>query len=106
MQRIYVSNAGWTRMSWGNRIMAVLGVTLGLALAVGFVVLSLGLALILLPVVAVFAAIGWWRWRKIAADLRNQAQNQAGSNSVPPGGFRVIDADYEVVGSDEPRRRS
>ena len=103
MQRIYVTNAGWASMSWGTRIMAVLGVTLGLALAVGFVVLSLGIALILLPVVAVFAAIGWWRWRKMAAELRKEAQ-RAGDDDAPPGGFRVIEADYEVV-PDEQRRR-
>lgn len=102
MRRIYVTNAGWTSMSWGARIMAVLGVTLGLALAAAFVVLSLGLALVLLPVVAVFAAIGWWRWRKLAADLRDQAQSA--SDTTRPG-FRVIEADYEVVGPDEPRRR-
>ena len=88
MQRIYV--------------MAVLGVTLGLALAVGFVVLSLGIALLLLPVVAVFAAIGWWRWRKIVANLRSQAENAG--DAAPPAGFKVIEADYEVVGPDERRR--
>ncbi|MBN9022626.1 MAG: hypothetical protein J0H08_11150 [Rhizobiales bacterium] len=103
MQRIYIANAGWTNMSWGTRIMAVLGATLGLALAVGFVVLSLGIALLLLPVVAVFAAVGWWRWRKIAADLRRQQAEQP-AGAVQPGGFRVIDVDYEVVEPGERRR--
>jgi len=95
MQRIYVTNAGSTSMGWGTRVMAVLGATLGLALAAAFVVLSLGLALILLPVVAVFAAIGWWRWRKFAASLRDRAP--AAADAPPSGSFRVIETEYEVV---------
>ena len=96
MQRIYVTNIGW-----GTRIMAILGVALGLALAAALVVLSIGIAIVLLPVVAVVAAIGWWRLRKMGAELRKQAEAEA---ATPPQGYRVIETEYEVVG-DDPRRR-
>ncbi len=96
MQRIYVTNVGW-----GTRIMAILGVALGLALAAALVVLSIGIAIVLLPVVAVVAAIGWWRLRKMGAELRRQAEAETGR---PTQGYRIIETEYEVVG-DDPRRR-
>lgn len=96
MQRVYVTNVGW-----GTRIMAILGVALGLALAAALVVLSIGIAIVLLPVVAVVAAIGWWRLRKMSAELRRQAPPEpAGAQ-----GYRVIEADYEVLGPNDPPRR-
>ena len=96
MQRVYVTNVGW-----GTRIMAILGVALGLALAAALVVLSIGIAIVLLPVVAVVAAIGWWRFRKMTADLRKQATAERPTAQ----GYRVIEADYEVLGPDDPPRR-
>ncbi len=95
MRRIEVTN-----MSWGMRIGAALGVALALGLAVAFVVLTIGIAILLLPVIAVFAAIGWWRWRKVAAAMREQPPRQG-----PPPAFRVIETEYEVIDSgDGPRR--
>lgn len=96
MQRVYITNVGW-----GTRIMAILGVALGLALAAALVVLSIGIAIVLLPVVAVVAAIGWWRLRKMTADLRKQAP----SERPPAEGYRVIEAEYEVLGPNDPPRR-
>jgi membrane protein implicated in regulation of membrane protease activity len=96
MQRVYVTNVGW-----GTRIMAILGVALGLALAAALVVLSIGIAIVLLPVVAVIAAIGWWRLRKMTADLRRQAPAERPTAQ----GYQVIETEYEIVGPDEPPRR-
>ena len=42
-----------TNMSWGMRIAVALGMALALGLAAAFVVLTLGIALLLLPVIAV-----------------------------------------------------
>ncbi len=98
MQRVYITNM--SNMSWGSRILALFGVALGLALAVGFVILSLGIALLLLPVVAVFAAIGWWRWRKMAAQFA-AAQAEHGRPERSAAGFRVIETDYEILGPDD-----
>jgi membrane protein implicated in regulation of membrane protease activity len=97
MQRVYVTNVGW-----GTRIMAILGVALGLALAAALVVLSIGIAIVLLPVVAVIAAIGWWRLRRMTADLRRQATAEG---RAPQDGYRVIETEYEIVGPDDPPRR-
>ena len=98
MQRVYITNM--SNMSWGSRIMAVLGVALGLALAAAFVVLSLGIALLLLPVVAVFAVIGWWRWRKMAAQFAAAQAEQGKQQDQRADGFRVIETDYEILGPD------
>jgi len=99
MQRVYVAN-----MSWGTRIMAILGVALGLALAAALVVLSIGIAIVLLPVVAVIAVIGWWRLRKMGAALRSQAAAAQAANSGQRD-YRVIETEYEVVRPDDPPRR-
>lgn len=69
-----------------------LGVALALGLAVAFVVLTLGVAILLLPVVAVVMAVAWWRWRKVAAALREEAARRD-----PAKDPRVIETDYRVV---------
>ncbi len=99
MQRVYVTNMG-AGMGWGGRIMAILGGVLAVAAAIAFVMLSIGIALILLPVVAVAGVIGWWRWRKVAAEFQRQAAEQ---RAAAPAG-RVIDAEYEIIGPDGTRR--
>jgi membrane protein implicated in regulation of membrane protease activity len=85
-----------TNMSWGMRIAVALGMALALGLAAAFVVLALGLAVVLLPVVAVVLAVGWWRWRKIEGEAR-----KARMREDAPGGFRVIETEYEVVSGPE-----
>lgn len=95
MGRIEVTN-----MSWGMRIGVALGAALALGLAAAFVVLTIGIAIVLLPIVAVFAAIGWWRLRKVATGMRDQQTRDS-----PPPAFRVIETEYEVIdGSDGSRR--
>lgn len=96
MPTIEIANVSWTA-----RVAAVLGVALALALAAAFVVMALGIAILALPVVAVAMAIGWWRWRKIAAELRARQETSA----ARPRSFEVIETDYEVIGGDETRRR-
>jgi membrane protein implicated in regulation of membrane protease activity len=81
----------FSRTGWGSRIAVVLAMALALGLAVAFVILSVGVAIILLPFILVLLAIGWWRWRKIEASLRERA-----AESNPPAG-RVIETDYDVI---------
>ena len=91
-QRIYRVQAN----TWQARVGAVIGVALALGLAVALIILSFTLAVILLPVVAVILAIGWWRWKKIEKAMREQAAGGQGG-----GRDGSIEIDYEVV-SDKP----
>lgn len=84
--------------TWQGRIGIVLASALGVGLAVALIILTLGFAILLLPVVAVVLGIAWWRWRKIEAAMREQAA------SDPTGGDRTIEIDYRVVGDPEGRR--
>ena len=96
MQEIEVTN-----MSWGMRIAVALGMAVALGLAAAFVILTLGIAILLLPVIAVVLAIGWWRWRKIEAGLREKRTREG-----PTPAFRIIETDYEVIdGPDGSGRR-
>ena len=84
--------------TWQGRIGIILAAALGVGLLVAFVILTLGVAILLLPVIAVFAAIGWWRWRKIEAAMREQAaQGQTDD--------RTIEIDYQVIGDRDATRR-
>ncbi len=44
------------------------------------------------PPVAVVLAIGWWRWRKIEAQARNERMREDA-----PVAYRVIETEYQVV---------
>jgi len=79
--------------TWRTRIGVALGLALALGLAVTFVILTLGVAILLLPVVAVAMGVAWWRWRKIAATIREEAARRNAANDE-----RVIEIDYHVVG--------
>lgn len=81
------------QVGWRGTLGVLLATALGLGIVVALVVLSLGLAIILLPVVAVVALIGWFRWRKIIAAAREQAGQQRGS-------VQIIETEYEVVDGD------
>ncbi|MCB1489431.1 MAG: hypothetical protein KDJ88_18485 [Bauldia sp.] len=83
--------------TWQGRVGIVLAAALGIGLVIAFLVLAVGVAILLLPVVAVLAAIGWWRWRKIEAAMREEAARSGDS------GGRTIEIDYRVI--DEPHRR-
>jgi len=92
-QQIEIRHVGWR-----GTLGAILAAALGLGLVAAIVVLSLGLAIVLLPVIAVIALIGWFRWRKIIAAARDQADRS-------PGGGRIIETEYQVVDGDRNGRR-
>jgi len=83
------------QVGWRGTLGAILAAALGLGLVAAIIVLSLGLAIVLLPVIAVIALIGWFRWRKIIAAAREQAERG-------PGGAPTIETEYQIV--DEDRR--
>jgi hypothetical protein len=83
------------QVGWRGTLGMILAVALGLGIVAALVVLSLGLAIVLLPVVAVLALIGWLRWRKIIAAARDAGRG---------GRVRIIETDYEVVDGDRDRR--
>lgn len=81
------------RVGWRGTLGMILAAALGLGVVAALIVLSLGLAIVLLPVVAVLALIGWFRWRRIIAAARDQA-GQGRS------GVRIIETEYQVVDGD------
>lgn len=86
--------------SWRTKVGVLLGSALAIGIAAAFVLLSITLAIVLLPLVVVLIAIGWWRLRKIRAAMQEKAANQSQRDSDP-----VIEIDYQVVGDPDPRRR-
>jgi predicted signal transduction protein with EAL and GGDEF domain len=82
-----------------SRIGVALGLALALGLAVAFVILTLGVAILLLPVVAVVMGVAWWRWRRIAAAIREEAARRDAAKDE-----RVIEIDYHVVGDPDRHR--
>ena len=91
------------RIQFGNlpkigwRAWLALGVTMaiGLAAAIALIVVSLGVALILLPVVAIALVIGRWRLARLMAETRQSRQQ--------PDAGRTIEIDYRVIDKDERR---
>ncbi len=90
-RQIYYRNAGWR-----SRFGLFVGIALAIALAIALVVLSLGLALILLPVVAVALLIGRWRFNKLMAAARAEADQRRED-------ARTIEIDYRVIDDRERR---
>ena len=91
-RRIQIGGTGWR-----GRIGLIVAMALGLGLATGLIILAFGLALLLLPVVAVASLIGWLRWRRLMADaLRSER-----SPDPERPGSRVIDTDYKVIGRED-----
>lgn len=86
------------QVGWRGTLAMILAAALGLGIVVALVVLSLGLAIVLLPVIAVMALIGWFRWRKIIAAARDEARRQQ-------RGARIIETDYEIIDGDRDDRR-
>jgi len=81
------------QVGWRGTLGMILATALALGIVAALVVLSLGLAIVLLPVVAVLALIGWFRWRKIVAAA---AREEAGRGSR----VRIIETEYQVVDDD------
>ena len=85
------------QVGWRGTLGMILATALALGIVAALVVLSLGLAIVLLPIVAVVALIGWFRWRKIIAAAQDEARRD--------GKVRIIETDYEVIDGDRDGRR-
>jgi hypothetical protein len=86
----------FSNLGWGQRLgLAVLAV-LGVAVALAFVLLSVGFAIVLVPIMAVAWLVARWRLREmLAAATRNAAPQP------PPDAPRTIEVEYRVLGRDE-----
>lgn len=78
-------------MTWGTRIGLFAAAAIGIALVLALAVVSLGVALILLPVAAVVLLIARWRFRKLMAEAARRSRESGG----------VIEVEYRRV-DDEP----
>jgi len=96
LYRTYLNRFG--AMSWRQRVGLVVGLTVAIALAIGLIILSVGLALILLPVVAIALFIARLRLNRALAEAERRADEPARARP----GQRVIDADFEVVDKNQP----
>ena len=83
------------QVGWQAKLGMILAAALGLGIVAALVLLSLGIAILLLPVIAILAAVSWFRWRKIIAAARQERDD--------PSGVRIIETEYEIV--DDGRRR-
>ena len=80
---------------WRSRLGLAAAMTLGVGIAGAFVLLSIGIAIVLLPVAAIAVGIGWWRLRRhLASMTAAMAEEPPASGS----GGRVIETDYVVLG--------
>jgi membrane protein implicated in regulation of membrane protease activity len=86
------------QVGWRGTIAMIMATALGLGIVAALVVLSLGLAIILLPIIAIAALIGWFRWRKTIAAFREEAAQRS-------GGGRIIETEYEIIDDDDERWR-
>ena len=93
---VQFSNLGWRRRA-GLGVLAILGV----AVALAFVLLSIGFAIVLLPVIAVAWMVARWRLNQMADALRRSGE---GARQAAPD-QRTIEVEYRVIGRDnaEPR---
>jgi hypothetical protein len=99
MQRIYqFGRVQFRDMGWRGRIMLALSIAFGIAVAIALVVLSIGLVIVLLPIVAVGLIYARWRLKK----LQDEAEKAARSGDRDP---RTIEIDYSVVDRDAGDRR-
>lgn len=85
------------QIGWRGTLGLILALALGLGIVVALAIVSLGVAILLLPVVAVVAFISWFRWKRIVAAARKQAAQQRGE--------QIIEIDYEVVDRGKSRDR-
>jgi hypothetical protein len=83
-------------IGWRGRVGLVMATAVGIAAAIALVLLSLGLAIILLPVVAIVFLVGRWRLRQMMkAAARDYSQRQNGPDAAPA--TRTIETDYTVI---------
>jgi membrane protein implicated in regulation of membrane protease activity len=81
-------------MTWGTRLGLFAAAAVGTALVLALAVVSLGVALILLPVAAVAVLLARWRFRKVMAEAARRTRPAD----------RVIEVEYHRV-DDDPRTR-
>jgi len=88
-QQVEFRNVGWR-----GTLSLVLGLALGLGLVAALLVLSVGAAIVLLPVIGIASLIGWFRWKRVVAA------------AVRPddGPGRTIEIDYRVIDGEDRRR--
>jgi membrane protein implicated in regulation of membrane protease activity len=89
---VQFSGLDW-RQRFGLAALAIVGV----AVLAAFVLLSVGLAVVLVPVGAIAYLIARWRLR----NMLNTARRNAAES---PGDGRTIEVEYHVVGKDDGRQ--
>jgi hypothetical protein len=92
---VQFSNIGW-RQRFGLAAVIVLG----LAAVLAFVLLSVGFAIVLLPVAAVAWLVARWRLNQMADALRRDSGARQGEPDP-----RTIEVEYHVIGHDEAERK-
>ena len=85
------------RLDWRGKVALVAAIALGVAAVVALIVVSLGLAIVLLPLVALAVVIGRWRLNRLVAEARK-------ARTTRPETARTIEiSDYSVIAGE--RRR-
>ncbi|MBB5751811.1 hypothetical protein [Prosthecomicrobium pneumaticum] len=103
---IYIHRLGTTRTpleGWRGKLTLVLATALGLAVAGALIVFSLGLALVLVPIVGLAWLFRGPLIRRAQRRMQEEATMRRGG-PAPRGTARVIEVDYEVLPADEHRR--
>ena len=92
---VRVVYTNFSSLGWRGWVGLILGGAIVLAGAIALMVLAFGLALGLIPVVAVGALLARWRLRKAMAEAQAEAER--------PGTGKTIEIEYSVV--DDPAER-
>lgn len=108
MIRFFISNGRNQSAATGGRWGMMLGVAMAAAFGLVLVTLSIGLALLLAPVIIVAGLIARARLRRM---LREMGIGQPREGDAPrnpfqrsPGDGDVIEGEYRVVEEEKPRR--
>lgn len=89
--RLSFSNFGWR-----GRVALVLATAIGVALVLALIVVALGFALVLVPLVAAGFVLGRWRLRKAMDAAARSAAEHADAG-------KIIEIEYHVVDRDKAR---
>jgi len=85
----------FSNISWRQRFGLAAVVVLGVAALLAFLLLSVGFAIVLLPVAAVAWLVARWRLNQMADALRKNAARPAEPDS------RTIEVEYHRIGADD-----
>jgi len=80
-------------LSLPQQIGLILLTALGIAAAIALVLLSVGLALVLLPIVAIGVFIGRWRLSRMMAEAKKRAAETQTADKTIEIDYRVVDDD-------------